>query len=104
TALVLLINRNHCSDRLGTLFAPIPKATLTFQLPYWLTEIKVYRFNEGAMEECPFTLTEDILKVALNDIKLTDVVIITEVPQLREQVWQTWRKLQPKLQALAGKE
>lgn len=104
TALVLLINRNHCSDRLGTLFEPIPRAILNFQLPYWLTKIKVYRFNGGAMDECPFTLTGETLQVELNNIQLTEIIIITAVPQLPEQVRQEWQRLQPQLQALSGKE
>ncbi len=88
TAVVVLVNRDHASDRLGTLYEPIPKAPLTFRVPPWLEPAAAFRLAKGQAEKMPWTREGELLQMTLNDIALTELLVITEDPTLEEEVRQ----------------
>ncbi|MBM4082237.1 MAG: hypothetical protein FJ278_21210, partial [Planctomycetes bacterium] len=54
TALIILVNRDHLSDRVGTLYQPIPKARVTFKPPPWLKPSAAFRLSSGNIEPVQF--------------------------------------------------
>ena len=93
TALLVLINRDHGSDRLGTLYEPIPKAPMAFQCPAWLEPHQAFRLSGGKVESVSFERQEDQLTFQLNDIELTDLVVFTEDAGLMDSVSERTRDL-----------
>ncbi|MBN1900027.1 hypothetical protein JW926_01725 [Candidatus Sumerlaeota bacterium] len=102
-ALLILVNRDHGSDRVGTLFEPIPRAIITFEKPTWMKDIKTFRFQSGAIEEIPFTMEDGKAKMEIKDVSLTEIIILTEkVPRI-EEIRQRWSEVQPRLQNILSK-
>lgn len=88
TAIVVLVNRDHASDRLGTLYEPIPKAPMTFQVPPWMEPAAAFRLAQGQVERVAWTREGDVLNITLNDIHLAELLVITEDSTLEETVRQ----------------
>lgn len=101
TAILILINREHASDRIGTIFQPIPKAQVTFQKPPWLSPTTAIRFaKDGKIEPIKFLEESDSLMVELQNIELTEMLIFTEKPTLLQEIQKHWQGLLPQLQAV----
>ena len=97
SAVIVLINRDHASDRLGTVSAPIPKATVDLELPAWLAPKAVFRFNANGVTPLEPAVEKQRLRVTLTDIALTDVLVVTSDPSLQAGVRRDWEALQPGL-------
>lgn len=104
TALLILVNRDHGSDRLGTLFQPIPKAIITFEKPPWMKDIKTFRFQKGALKEIPFTMEEGSAKMEIRDIPLTEIIIVMEKVSRIEDIRRRWNEVYPRLQSILSKQ
>jgi hypothetical protein len=104
TALLMLVNRDHCSDRMGTFIQSIPKAIITFQKPPWMKEIKTFRFAGGALEEIPFTLEDGGAKMEIRDIPLTEIIIVTEKISRIDEIRQRWNEIEPRLQSVLSRQ
>jgi hypothetical protein len=104
TALLILVNRDHGSDRAGTLFEPIPKGIITFEKPPWMKDIRTFRFQGGALEEIPFTMEEGKAKMEIREIPLTEIIIVTEKVSLIDEIRERWEEDQPRLQAIPSKK
>ncbi|MCD6385139.1 hypothetical protein J7M23_05110, partial [Candidatus Sumerlaeota bacterium] len=101
TAILILINRDHASDRIGTVYQPIPEAQLTFQKPPWLKPTAVIRFaRDGKIETLKVTENDENMRIDLQNIELTEMLIITEEPTLLKEIQQRWQHLLPQLQAV----
>jgi len=103
TALVLLVNRNHASDRLGTLFTPIPKCIISFQKPPWMKELKAFRFSGGEMTPLSYTTEEAQLEIEMKEIALTEMIILTQNPQITLDIQNRWEEISPRLKPFLQK-
>ncbi len=101
-ALVVLVNRDHLCDRVGTVVKPIPKAQVRVALPAWLKR------PAGALRLTPRRLTD--LKPAsttdgeavfeLTDVRLTEVLLISRRQEALEDVRNRWQGFAKRLAAI----
>ena len=84
TALIILINKNHSSDKDGTMFEPIPKATITFEPPEWLKAASSFRLHDGKIENLEWNEKDNSLSTQIFNINLTEILILTENPDLEK--------------------
>lgn len=92
TAIIILINRNHASDKEGTNFAPIPQAPMAFQIPPWMKNIKGFRMKEASFESVPLELKDGEAAFAVADINLTGIIILTDDEALAERLLKSGRQ------------
>jgi hypothetical protein len=106
TALVVLVNRDHASDRVGTLYEPIPKATITFDVPPWLQPVDAFRLTRDGVVPASFTredsepsVQEDPprLKLELRDVQLTEILVLTERAGLEKETARRFEELHARL-------
>jgi len=88
TALVILVNRDHASDRIGSLFAPIPRGEVTFRTPPWLKPVLAVRSTRDGAIPVEFMEKEGSLVFTLEDVALTEVLVITKDAALAERIMQ----------------
>ncbi len=98
TALVVLVNRDHASDRVGTLYEPIPKATITFDVPPWLQPVEAFRLTRDGVAPASFTRDEEGRLVSeLRDVQLTEILVLTERRGLQAETARRWEELNSEL-------
>ncbi|MDH7571129.1 MAG: hypothetical protein QHJ73_16255, partial [Armatimonadota bacterium] len=94
-ALVILVNRDHLSDRLGTLFQPVERARIALRLPPWLADAPAFRLAEGACAPVALSREGGSATAQLEGIALTEVVLICRDPSAVQGVRQRWFALAP---------
>lgn len=92
TAIIIIINRNHASDKEGTYFDPIPKAPMTFQIPSWMKDIKGFHLKGTSFEYVPLEIKGNEAVFTINDINLTGIVILTDDNALGERLSRSGRQ------------
>ncbi len=103
TTIVVLINRDHASDRVGTVYQPIPKAQVTFRVPPWMQGQGAFRLAGGTCEELKLGRGEDGVTVDLRDLALTEIIVISDEPSLQVEVKRRWEGLRPQLDAVTSR-
>lgn len=101
TAIIILVNRDHASDRLGTLFQPIPKARVTFQKPPWMDDnntLTALRLSRAGPETAQITIQDGYVTVPFENFQLTEMLILTTSPTLEENVEKQWKSILPRLE------
>lgn len=101
-ALILLINRDHLSDRIGTLYQPIPKARVTFQAPPWLQPTHAFRLAGGGVSPVALSRSEAGYVAPLENIELTEGLLLTTNPALADEVRARYQQLRPQLDRVLG--
>lgn len=99
TMLVVLVNRDHSSDRVGTMFEPIQRAIVRLEPPAWLKPTEAFRVTrEGVI---PVTLVEKDAKLVaeFENLQLTEILVATRDPNLRATVERQWRETSERLAA-----
>ncbi|MEA3403680.1 MAG: hypothetical protein U9R79_20725 [Armatimonadota bacterium] len=102
-ALVVLVNRDHASDREGTVFAPIPRARVHVELPHWLEARHALRLAAGELTELQLERGDGAATCELEDVQLTELLILADRESIVERVRRQWQNLQPRLAAVAGR-
>ena len=100
TAIVTLFNRNHSSDRQGTIFQPVEKATLTFTPPPWLEVRSAFRVEGGKLTPLELRKEEGSLTLDLGRLELGDMVVLTSDPSLHGRARERWGALEPVLKSV----
>jgi len=93
TLLIVCVNRDHASDRVGTLFEPIPKAPMNITPPAWMRVADSFILTRDGVAPISFTSTDGKLSADLKDIQLTAVVVLTSDPDLQQSVTRKWTEL-----------
>ncbi|MGC9317953.1 MAG: hypothetical protein ACP5KN_07960 [Armatimonadota bacterium] len=99
-AVVVLVNRDHASDREGTVFAPIPRARVQVQLPHWLEATHALRLAAGELTELQLQREDGVATCDLEDVQLTELIVLADRESIVERVRRQWDELQPRLAAV----
>ena len=86
TAILVFINRDHVSDKTGTYFEPIKKATVTFRTPPWLKPVDAFSVGYPSVHPVILKPEKDAFVFQMDDVNLTEMVIITDDIVLRGRV------------------
>lgn len=100
SAVLILINRDHACDRVGTVVQPIPKARVTFYLPPWLKPTSVVRLAEDGPITQAAEIGDHAIKIPLTDVHLTEALVVTERDAILAEMQQGWAGLRPQLDAV----
>ncbi|MFQ6098351.1 MAG: hypothetical protein ACE5O2_11560, partial [Armatimonadota bacterium] len=103
TAIVILVNRDHASDRVGTVYQPIPKARVTFHVPHWMARVSAFRFAHGNIEAVTLSSEGDAVTAELENVELTEMLIISARGSLQADVQRRWQTLQPRLEPVLAR-
>jgi len=90
SVLIVLVNRDHASDRIGTLYEPIQRGYVTLHVPPWLKPEAAFRVSDAGVQELPITPDDDTVTVQLANLNLAEMLVVTQRPQLVEQVRRRW--------------
>ncbi len=101
TAIIILVNRDHASDRLGTLYQPIPKARVTFQKPPWMDVPPAFRLPKEGLKTVQLTSQDGYVTAHLENFELTEMLVLTTSPTLKEEVQERWKNILPLLEAVS---
>lgn len=104
TAIVTLFNRNHSSDRHGTIFQPVEKATMTFTPPSWLDVKSAFRVDGGKLTPLDVKREGDSLTLELGRLDLGDMVVLTSDPSLHGKARERWAALEPMLKSVLAEQ
>ncbi len=102
-AIVVLVNRDHASDRQGSAYAPIPTARLSIDLPPWLEAGHALRLTEDSIEPVEFEREADTLTFELADVQLTELLILADRESIVQRVRARWEALAPQVEAITGR-
>ena len=101
TAIVLLINQDLASDRVGTVYSPIAKSRVTFKTPPWMRASHVFGFSIDGVTPIAAKAVNGVFNIEIKDIKLAQMLIFTDKPELEAQVAKRCAELQPRLESLS---
>jgi hypothetical protein len=93
TAVLVFINRDHASDRAGTYFEPVKKATVTFRTPPWMKPVDAFSVGYSSVHPIVLKPEKGAFIFQMDDVKLTEMVIITDDISLRGRVADSARAL-----------
>jgi hypothetical protein len=86
-SLVLLaVNENLASDRLGTVVVPLPKATVTLTPPSWLKPIDAFEIAPEGLRDVGWKSDGGQLVIDLGKLEVARMVVLTMDKALRKQL------------------
>ncbi|MHC4674036.1 MAG: hypothetical protein ACYTBZ_16245 [Planctomycetota bacterium] len=86
TIVVLVVNDNTFSDRLGTVVRPIHHASFTMQVPVWLEPRDAFEVGYRGTTDCQWKAGDGEVKFNLDTVELTRLVILTSNTTLRRRL------------------
>jgi len=105
TMIFIAVNEQYANDRVGTVFRPIEKgAAFTIDLPNWLKPKDVFEINYQGVQDIKWQCPGSSLKVDLDQMELTRMVVATADEDLRQQLGALYKKkYSPKVTKLLNK-
>ncbi len=86
TLILLVVNDNHFSDRLGTVIRPIENATLDVTLPSWMEAADVFEMTYEGTKDIDSASEGRSLNVDLGTVEVTRMILVTKRPELRAEL------------------
>ncbi|MBI4581797.1 MAG: hypothetical protein HY718_19025 [Planctomycetes bacterium] len=90
TVLLLVVNDNLASDRLGTVVRPREKTRVALSPPSWLTPSQVFEIDCDGTKDTTWTKTGEEVEVDLGRLDLTRMVVLTVDEGLRGRLQQDY--------------
>ncbi|NLX24136.1 MAG: hypothetical protein GXY55_20995 [Phycisphaerae bacterium] len=88
TAIILVVNDNHASDRLGTVVKPLDKARVTVQLPAWLKAQQVFEITSAGTQDIAWSRDGQQVTLDLGTVHLTRMIVVSHDQGLRDRLQQ----------------
>ena len=83
TAVVLVVNDNMASDRLGTVIKPVEKAHLAVRTPSWLKDGTAFEVGCDGLKDVPYKADGNGMSFDLGTVRVTRMLVITADAGLR---------------------
>jgi hypothetical protein len=90
TAIVLVVNDNMASDRLGTVIKPVEKAKLTVQTPRWLKPAAAFELTAEGTRDIPWKSADSGVSFDLGTVNVTRLLVVTKDAGLRHNLQQRY--------------
>ncbi len=92
TMILLVVNDNMASDRLGTVVKPHEKTRIALNPPSWLGNTpQVFEVSSDGVQEVNSTKSGDGLALDLGTLNVTRMVVLTSNPKLRDKLQQEYQ-------------
>ncbi|MHC4442895.1 MAG: hypothetical protein ACYTF1_14685 [Planctomycetota bacterium] len=93
TMIFIAVNEQYANDRVGTVYRSIDKgAAFTIDLPRWLKPKDVFEINFKGVQDIEWQCTGSNLKVELDRMELTRMVVATADADLRNRLSTLYKK------------
>ncbi len=90
TAIVLVVNDNMASDRLGTVVKPVAKAHVSVQTPRWLRPAEAFEVTSEGTKDLSWKAADNGVSFDLGTVNLTRMLVITGDTALRGRLQKTF--------------
>ena len=102
TVIVLCVNENYASDRLGTVYQPIEQCRLEVSLPAWIRARDVFEVTWKGTRDVRWDFGRK-LDLQLDATELTRMIVVTSDPGLRSRLQERYQtKFAAKVAKLTG--
>lgn len=101
TVVLICVNEDYASDRVGTVVRPLEQAVVTFRLPAWLRPQEILEITHRGIQPISWEREGKKLKLYLGRVELTRLVLITSdhsLPHHLQRLYDT--QFAPKIQRL----
>ena len=88
TLVLIVVNDNIASDRLGTSVQPLANARVSFRPPAWLHVQDTFEVSSSGIKDVSTKTPDSGLAIDLGRVDLTRLIIVTADPQMRTQLQQ----------------
>jgi len=85
-AVILCVNDDYASDRLGTVINPVQNAEIAVTLPAWLSAGEVFEISASGVTEPKWDLSGANLNLHLGTVDVTRMIVISSKPGLRGRI------------------
>lgn len=83
TLVLLAVNNNIASDRLGTVVVPLLKTTLRLTPPSWLSARDVFEVSSEGTRNIQWKAEQGLLVMELGETRVARLILVTAQPELR---------------------
>jgi len=90
TMILLVVNDNHASDRLGTVYKTRQKTDIRVEVPAWLASPQVFEVNCDGTQDVAATQSGAGVDLALGTLDLTRMIVLTKDAGLRARLQQEY--------------
>lgn len=91
TLVLLVVNDNIASDRMGTVVVPLPKTDLTVSLPAWLKPADAFEIAPQGIQNVTWNQSEGRLQLSLGQTDVARMIAVTASPDLRNDLQNAYR-------------
>jgi hypothetical protein len=92
TIAVIVTNDNLLCDRVGTVYKPVDKATVTITLPEWLKPSDCFEISREGVSNADWKQTAGRVTLDLGKVELNRLVVITSDPGLKTHLRQIYQE------------
>jgi len=90
---LLIVNDNYASDRLGIVIQPVEDAQVSVDLPEWLSAKSVFEIDWHGIHDVHHDQTGSKLNLALGTVDVARMVVVTSDPGLRSELQSRYDRL-----------
>lgn len=83
TIILLVVNDNFASDRLGTVVKPREKTNVTVSVPNWIKPVEAFEVNADGVQDVVWKQAAGDVAMELGKLDLTRMIVITADAKLR---------------------
>jgi len=83
TVVVLAVNDNIASDRLGTVVVPLPQTVVNLTLPNWLGRVRAFEITPEGLRDVSWRLSDSEILLDLGSTRIARMIVVTEDSALR---------------------
>ena len=91
TLVLLAVNENIASDRLGTVVVPLPKTVVTLSPPAWLKPADAFEITPQGLQDLNWKSNAGQLTLDLGQTEVARMVLLTSDKSLRKQLDELYR-------------
>ncbi|HSW46419.1 MAG TPA: hypothetical protein VLM89_12695 [Phycisphaerae bacterium] len=92
TVVILVVNDNMASDRVGTVIRPIDNAKLTVQTPAWLKPAAAFEITCEGTRDVSWQAADGGVRFDLGTVNVTRLLVITKDTGLRDRLQHLYQK------------
>jgi len=89
---VIVVNDDVLCDRLGTVVKPVENASVTLEIPAWLTPADAFEVTYKGLEDVRWKQTGKHLRLDLGTLDVSRFILITGHPELRRELEKRYRE------------
>ena len=91
TVVLLAVNDNIASDRLGTVVVPLPKTVVNLTLPGWLGAVRAFEITPEGTRDVNWQVSDSEIIFDLGSTRLARMIVVTGDDSLRARLEQMHR-------------